>query len=159
MLDPQITRHVEKALQVKASEFDSAIKTRIAQAGRGADPGNSRTILLYGQVFKAELDRRAQYVFNEIKRALQLYPQTLDDTLGNWLNGLHFTETRKQCTELQRYIGERFDTSAVQAFGPSPAPRLSGPLNEQCNRLAQQYEFEIGNQCVSCASSSSDRQP
>lgn len=145
MLDPKITRHVETALQLKSSEFDRAIRSRIAEAGRGADRGNSRTILRYGQEFSAELDRRALYVFDEIKRALQLHPQQLDETLGNWLGGLHFTETRKQCTELQRFVGERFDTPAVQAFGPSPAPRLSGPLNEQCNRLGEKYAFEISN--------------
>lgn len=145
MLDPNITRHVETALQVKASEFAHRIKKRIAKIRHSAQPGNSRAILLYAQVFHEELDGRALYVFDEIKRALQLHRPQLDNTIANWLDGLHITETRRQCTELQRLIAELFDTPAVRAFGLSPAAQLQGPLNEQCDRLREKYTFEISN--------------
>lgn len=156
MLDPLITQHVEETMRLKAGDFDRGIRHSLAETVGGsykdvaaAANASIRAAARQRQIFSEELDRRGQYVFEEIKRALKLYPQSFDDILGSWLAGLHFTETRKQCTELQRLQAEptdRQDTPIIKlprSLMPPTQLSIANMLNEQCDQLCALIANEI----------------
>jgi len=116
-----------------------SVDTEAALAGQAGGSGRAKG---YSVELRQDLRNRAHYIFLEMQRALNLYPQPLDESVRNYLVGLHITEVRAQCTELQRKVQERFKNAA--AFGTSPVNSLCSQLNDECAHLGEKYTLEIG---------------
>lgn len=149
MADPRVIEHVQKAMRIKAAELDRSVSGDLQRIDREAAAagqlGSDRRFVIVGEALRLELDRRALLVFDEIKRALLIHRPELDSATAEWLVGLHITEVRKQCSDLQRLVSDRFDNPSVNAFRPSPAPQLQARLNDHTDQLREKYTFEIDN--------------
>ena len=146
MLDERVTEFVHEAVRIRAREFDQDLAIKLLHVDsdltRAGQMGGSGRIKGYSVVCRQDLRARAQYIFLEIQRALGLHPQPLDHSLKGNLIGLHITEVRGQCTELQRMLKTRFDKS--EAFGASSPGALYSEFNDECDHLTQKYTLEIG---------------
>lgn len=146
MLDERLTHFVHESMRIRMREFDHDLAMRFrdadTEAALSGQMSGSGRVIRYSLAVTQDLRNRAQYVFLEIQRALGLYPQQLDATLTNNLVGLHFTEVRSQCNELQNMLGKRF--SKVTALGDSPLGNVQSQLNDECDHLRQKYTLEIG---------------
>jgi hypothetical protein len=146
MLDERITRFVQDAVRIRAREFNQDLATRLLQvdsdAAKAGQMGGSGRAKGYAVVFRQDLRNRAHYIFIEIQRALGLYPQLMDETLRNYLVGLHFTEVRKQCNALHNLLEQGLGKSA--AFGDSSLGSLLSRLNDECAHLQEKYTLEMG---------------
>jgi hypothetical protein len=145
MLDERITQFVHEAVRIRAHEFDQELAMRLlsvdTEAALAGQPGGSGRAKGYSIELRQDLRNRAHYIFLEIQRALGQYPQPLNETVRNYLVGLHVTEVRSQCSELQRMLQERFRNAA--AFGASPVDALCSQLNDECTHLREKYTLEI----------------
>lgn len=146
MLDERIANFVHESMRIRAREFDHDLAMRLrdadTEAARSGQMGGSGRIVRYSVATMQDLRNRAQFLFLEIQRALGLYPQQLDDTLRNFLVGLHLTEVRGQCNELQNMLVRRLGKST--AFGDASLGGVQSQLNDECAHLREKYTLEIG---------------
>jgi hypothetical protein len=155
LLDERITRFVSDGVRFKSLEFDQELAASLLEIDTGfARAGQFRSGLRVAnclQRYRQDLRRRAEYVFGEIKRALELYPRTPDNTLKNNLVGLLFTEIRGQATHLQRTLQERFSNAQVDLG------RAYDDLNTDCTHLTEQFSREIGALVDAATSAEAER--
>lgn len=155
MLDARITAHVENAARVKAGAFSNRLRDALnapATGGMSASESVAQTLRDHPRIFRDQLEFRARFIFDAMKEALQLYPpELLTDELTSYLNGLHITETRKQCTELQREAdglpnpGLIFFVAGRGQSTPVRRPRLNiaTGLNDRCDQLREEFQHDI----------------
>jgi hypothetical protein len=146
MLDERVGPYVRCAVRTRARELAQDLNFRLLQvdteARRAGHLGGSGHLRGYSVELLRELRNRARNLFLEIQRALVLYPQALDSELKSHLISLYSTETRAECSQLQKWVDQKFGTAAATHWRIH-AGALSRQLTEECDHLRDRYILEI----------------